>query len=91
MNKSEFIKAVAEKAEISQKEAEKTWTAVQDVIFDTLKEGDKITLVGFGVFDSKKRPERTGINPATKESITIAASVAPSFKAGKGFKDALNK
>ncbi len=90
MNKTELIAAVAEKAEISKKDADKAVAAVIDTIVDTLKAGDKVALVGFGNFEVKERAARTGINPLTKEKINIAASKAPAFKAGKAFKDALN-
>lgn len=90
MNKTELIAAVAEKAELSKKDADKAVAAVFDAIVDTLKAGDKVQLVGFGTFEVKERAARTGINPLTKEKINIAASKAPAFKAGKALKDAVN-
>ena len=90
MNKTELIAAVAEKAEISKKDSEKALKAFIDVVTDELKNGEKIQLVGFGTFEVSKRPERQGINPATKEKITIAAANVPKFKAGAGLKNALN-
>ena len=89
MNKAELINAVAAAAEVSKKDAEAVLTATLDAITDALKEGDKVQLVGFGSFEVKKRAARIGRNPKTKESITIAASKVPTFKAGKAFKDAV--
>ena len=90
MNKTELVAAVAEKAGLSKKDAEKAVAAVIDAVVDTLKAGDKVQLVGFGTFEVKERAARTGINPLTKEKIQIAASKAPAFKAGKALKDAIN-
>ena len=86
MNKTELIAAVAEKASISKKESEVVINAALDTIIDSLKNDEKVQLVGFGSFETKHRAERTGRNPKTKESITIAASKVPTFKAGKAFK-----
>ena len=91
MNKTELIAAVAEKAEISKKDAEKAVKAVFDAITEEMVKGEKVQLVGFGTFEVKERGERKGINPRTKEEITIAASKLPSFKAGKALKDAVSK
>ena len=77
--------------ELSKKEAEAAVSATLDAITEALAEGDKIALVGFGTFSVKERAARTGINPLTKETIQIAASKAPAFKAGKALKDAINK
>ena len=90
MNKTEFIAAVAENADISKKDAEKAIKAFADVVTEELKKGEKVQLVGFGTFEVSKRPERQGINPATKEKITIAAANVPKFKAGAALKNALN-
>ncbi len=90
MNKTELITAMAEQAEISKKDAEKALKAFTDVIAEELKNGGKVQLVGFGTFEVSERPEREGRNPATKEIITIPASKAPKFKAGKALKDMLN-
>lgn len=90
MNKTELVAAVAEKAGLSKKDADKAVAAVIDAIVDTLKAGDKVALVGFGTFEVKNRAARTGINPATGAKIEIAASKAPAFKAGKALKDAIN-
>ena len=86
MNKTELIAAVAEKASISKKESEVVINAALDTIIDSLKNDEKVQLVGFGSFETK---HRAGRNPKTKESITIAASKVPTFKAGKAFKDAV--
>lgn len=91
MNKTELVAAIAEKAEISKKDADKALAAFVDVVSDSLKSGDKVQLVGFGTFEVRERAARTGINPQTKQSITIAASKNPVFKAGKAFKDAVAK
>ena len=90
MNKQEFIAAVAEKVGFSQVETAKVVNAVLDVIQEQMKAGDKIVLTGFGQFEAKVRAARTGINPATGASIKSAACKVPSFKAGKGLKDAVN-
>ena len=91
MNKTELIAAAAEKAGVSKKEAEAVVTAAFDAIAASLKEGEKVQLVGFGSFEVKTRAERIGRNPKTKESIEIPASVVPVFKAGKALKDAVAK
>ncbi len=91
MNKTELVSAVAAKAEISKKDAEKAVAAVIDAVVDTLKSGDKVQLVGFGTFEVRERNARTGLNPRTKEKIEIPASKLPVFKAGKAFKDAISK
>lgn len=90
MNKSEFIDAIAEDAGLTKTDAAKALDAMISVVTDTLKEGDQVTLVGFGTFSVKKRNARTGRNPRTGEAIKISASNNPSFKAGKALKDALN-
>ncbi len=91
MNKTELIAVVAEKAEISKKDAEKAVSAVFDTIVESVAEGNEIRIVGFGTFERHERGERTGCNPQTKEKITIPASKVPAFKAGKAFKDAVDK
>lgn len=91
MNKTELINAVAEKAELSKKDAEAAVTAMIDAITGALVEGEKVQLVGFGAFEVKARAERVGRNPKTKETITIPASKTPVFKAGKALKDAVSK
>ena len=89
MNKTELINAVAAKAEISKKDAEKALTAVLGSIEDALKAGDKVQLIGFGTFEVKERAARTGHNPKTGEAIEIAAAKSPSFKAGAALKTAI--
>ena len=90
MNKAELIAVVAEKSGLSKKDTEKAVNATIDTITDSLKEGDKVQLVGFGVFEVKERAARLGRNPKTKEQINIPASSVPVFKAGKAFKDAVD-
>ncbi len=90
MNKTELVTAIAEKAEISKKDAEAALKAFTDVIAEELKKGEKIQLVGFGTFEVSERRERVGRNPQTKEEMTIPASRAPRFKAGKALKDMIN-
>lgn len=89
MNKTELIAAVAEKANLSKKDAAASVDALVATVVDTLKAGGKIQLVGFGTFEVRNRPARTGRNPRTKETITIPASKVPAFKVGKAFKDAV--
>ena len=87
MNKSELVAAMSEKSELSKKDVEKALKAFTDVVAEELKKGEKIQLVGFGTFEVSERAARTGLNPRTKETIEIAASKAPKFKAGKALKD----
>ena len=91
MNKAELVAAVAEKAEISKKDAEAAVKAFTDVVAEELKKGEKIQLVGFGTFEVRQRAARKGRNPQTKAEIKIPASKAPVFKAGKALKDLVNK
>jgi DNA-binding protein HU-beta len=91
MNKTELIAAVAEKAEISKKDADKAVTAVIDAIVETVAKEEKVQLVGFGTFEVRSRAERQGRDPRTNSPITIPASKIPAFKAGKAFKDATDK
>lgn len=90
MNKAELIAAMAEKAELSKKDSEKALKAFIDVVTDELVKGEKIQLVGFGTFEVSERPAREGRNPQTGETMQIAASKSPKFKAGKALKDAIN-
>ncbi|MCI9141478.1 MAG: HU family DNA-binding protein [Lachnospiraceae bacterium] len=90
MNKTELTVAMAEKAGISRKDAEKALKAFTDVVADELKSGGKVQLVGFGTFEVSERKARDGRNPQTKETIQIPASKAPRFKAGKALKDMVN-
>ena len=90
MNKTEFLKAVAEKAEVSGRQAQSAYDAVLAVVEETLKKGEKIQLVGFGTFELKEKPAREGVNPATGAKVKIPASKAPALKMGKAFKDMFN-
>lgn len=87
MTKTELIAVVAEKAELSKKDAEKAVNAVVDAISDSLKNGEKVQLVGFGTFEVRDRAAREGVNPATGKTIQIPATKVPAFKAGKALKD----
>ena len=91
MNKAELITAVSEKTGLSKKDSEKAVNAALDTIAETLGIGEKVQLVGFGVFDVKERGVRMGRNPKTKEEIEIPASRVPQFKAGKLLKEAVAK
>ena len=90
MNKTELVAAMAEQAEMTKKDAEKALTAFTEVVAKELKNGGKVQLVGFGTFEVSERAARVGRNPQTKQEITIPASKAPKFKAGKALKDSLN-
>jgi len=89
VNKAELVAAVAERSELTKKEAEKAVNAIISVITDALANNDKVQLVGFGTFEVRERAERKGRNPQTREEIIIPASKAPVFKAGKALKDAV--
>lgn len=91
MNKTELVAAIAEQAELSKKDSEKALKAFIDVVSDELKKGEKIQLVGFGTFEVIERAAREGRNPLTGEKMSIKASKAPKFKAGKALKDAVNE
>ncbi len=91
MNKTELVSAIATKADLTKKDAEKALGAFIDVVGATLKKGDKIQLVGFGTFETRKRAAREGKNPQTGAKIKIAASTVPAFKAGKALKDLIAK
>ncbi len=90
MNKAEFIDAVASKGDLSKSDAETAVNAVLDSLTDAMSKGDQVTLVGFGTFLVRPRKARQGRNPQTGKTIDIPASNAPSFKAGKALKDAVN-
>ena len=89
MNKSELIDAVAASADISKAAASRAIDGMTDAIGGALKNGDQVTLVGFGTFSVRDRAERKGRNPQTGAEITIKAAKIPSFKAGKGLKDTI--
>lgn len=91
MNKSELVTALSEKTQVSKKSAETSLNALIEIITDELKKGEKIQLVGFGSFETRKRAARKGRNPQTKEEIKIPASISPVFRAGKALKDTVNQ
>jgi len=90
VNKTDLIDRVAESTELNKTAASRAVEAILDIITGSLRQGDSVTLSGFGTFSVSNRSQRTGRNPRTGESITIPASKAPKFKSGKGLKDALN-
>ena len=91
MNKTELIAAVAEKSGLSKKDADNAVNAMLDAVVETLSQGDKVQIVGFGTFEVRSRSERQGRDPRTNNPITIPASKSPAFKAGKAFKDAVDR
>lgn len=91
MNKAELVNAIAEKASLSKKDAEKVLAAFTETVTESLTAGEKVQIVGFGSFEVVNRAARTARNPRTGEAVEIAASKAPAFKAGKALKDSVNK
>lgn len=91
MNKTELVESIAQKTGLSKKDSESALNAFLDTVKETLKNDDKIQLVGFGSFEVRTRASRKGINPQTKEEIKIPASKAPVFKAGKALKNEVNE
>lgn len=91
MNKTELILQVAERSGLSKKDAEKAVSALLDTVTQTLAQGDKVQLVGFGTFEVRQRKAREGRNPKTMTKVQIPASKAPAFKAGKALKDAVGE
>lgn len=91
MNKAELVAAIAGQAEVSKKDAEKMLGAFTAVVTDELKKGEKVSLIGFGTFETRQRAAREGKNPQTGAAIKIPASTVPAFKAGKALKDAIAK
>jgi len=91
MNKTDLINSIAAKSGLNKKNSEAALNAFISSVEEALAQGDKVVLVGFGTFEVRERAERKGRNPQTKEEITIPASKAPVFKAGKGLKDKVNK
>lgn len=89
MQKTDFIKAVAEKANMSQKETKQVIDAALDVIADALQKGEKVTLTGFGTFEVRQRQEREGVNPQTRAKIKIPATKTPGFSASSTLKEAV--
>ena len=90
MNKTELVAAIADRAELSKKDAEKALKAFVDVVTEELKKDNKVQLVGFGTFETSQRAAREGRNPQTGNTMKIDACKAPKFKAGKALKDAVN-
>lgn len=90
MNKSEFLKAIAVKAELTGKQADAVYKAFVGTIVEELKGGNKVQLVGFGTFELQHRAAREAFNPLTKSKIHVAASKAPKLKIGKSFKGLFN-
>ena len=90
MNKSALISAVSKKTGLTKTQGAEVVEAFVETVKETLKDGEKVSIVGFGTFEVRERAARSGINPQTKEKIEIPASKAPAFKAGKALKDALN-
>ena len=91
MNKAELITSMAEKSQLTKKDAETALKAFVESVQEALENGEKVQLVGFGTFETRERAAREGRNPRTKETISIPASTVPVFKAGKEFKERVNK
>lgn len=91
MNKSQLAEAAAERAGLSKGDMSKALDAVLDSIQSALTNGEKVALTGFGTFEVRNRAARTARNPQTGQEMQVAASKAPAFKAGKGFKDSVNR
>jgi DNA-binding protein HU-beta len=87
MNKSELVDAIAAKADVTKKQADEILSALIETVMDTVAAGDKVTLVGFGVFEARQRQAREGRNPSTGKPIQIPATTVPAFSAGKVFKE----
>ena len=90
MNRTELVAAMAEKSQLSKKDADLALKAFIDVVSEEMQKGEKVQLVGFGTFEVSERAAREGRNPQTGETMTIAASKSPKFKAGKALKDLVN-
>lgn len=91
MNKTELVNVMAERTGLTKKNAEAVLTTVLDIMIETLVQGEKVQLVGFGSFEVRERAPRIGRNPRTKEEVTIPASRAVQFKSGKVLKSAVSK
>ena len=89
MQKTDFVKSVADRANVSQKEAKQVIDAALDIITESLKGGEKVTLTGFGTFEVRQRQEREGVNPHTRQKIKIAATKTPGFSASSTLKEAV--
>ena len=90
MNRTELVAAMAEKTQLSKKDADLALKAFIDVVSEDMQKGEKVQLVGFGTFEVSERAAREGRNPKTGETMTISASKSPKFKAGKALKDLVN-
>ena len=91
MNKEELVTSIAKETKLTQKTVAEVLTATIETIENTVKKGDKVTLVGFGTFEARKRASRTGRNPQTGAELKIPAKTVPVFSAGKKFKETVNK
>ena len=91
MNKEELVQEISKKAKVTQREASEVLGTLVETIQKTVSKGGKVTLVGFGTFESRKRAARMGRNPQTGKEIKIAAKTVPAFSAGKKFKELVNK
>lgn len=91
MNKEELVQEIAKKAKYTQKEVSEILGVILDIVEKNVSKGKKVTLVGFGTFQAKKRAERTGRNPQTGAEIKIPSKTVPTFTAGKAFKEKVNK
>lgn len=91
MNKTELVSAVAEKSGLTKKDAEKVVVAAFETIKEQVAAGEKVQIIGFGTFEARERKARTGKNPRSGAEVAIPASVVPGFKAGKAFKETVNK
>ena len=89
MNKSQLVESIAERSQLTKSQAESAVNALVDSVTQALKNGEAVTLVGFGTFEARNRAGRTGRNPKTGEDIIIPAAIVPAFKPGKALKDAL--
>ena len=89
MQKTDFVKSVADRANVSQKEAKQVIDAALDIITESLKGGEKVTLTGFGTFEVRQRQEREGVNPQTRQKIKIAATKTPGFSASSTLNEAV--
>lgn len=91
MNKAELIKAMADETQLTQKDVEKVLNSFVNQVSSALAKQDKVQLIGFGTFETRKRSARTGRNPQTGEELKIKASTVPAFKSGKALKEKVNK
>lgn len=89
MNKAQLVESIAERSQLTKSQSESAVNALVDSVTQALKNGEAVTLVGFGTFEARNRAGRTGRNPKTGEDIVIPAAIVPAFKPGKALKDAL--